>query len=244
MEILKAYIGKWVPRTTLHLEEFYRFLTKADSGLALNKNKLKSLREELKIKEVNWKEGIWDTLTAKLDNVDFQYLKDGVVTLGKDVTKLEDDLDYLKYFYNRKIVHTFSYLYSKGAPVPQIYSKIKENFPIILVVENSTDKEIQDLFKQFKDSIAFSIDTQGCHVYGGTDLFVVQGEKLENSRIFRYVVFIHSYNIQLHYFLNLHRLYWDEISLIREKNAVRYKDLPVMRDELINLQKDISFFRS
>ena len=71
--------GGWYQRTTIHLTEVYDFLSECKSSLPLNQNNLKSLRANLRIKnvtrEADYLEYVKMTTT---DGIQVRYYEDGL----------------------------------------------------------------------------------------------------------------------------------------------------------------------
>src|SRR3989338_11182558 len=81
MFIEKIYSGIWLPRTTLHMREFYQFLRYGKCDPALSKKEAEALRAALDVRDPSLKEGELDCIAATGGNDTLRYTEDGVVYL-------------------------------------------------------------------------------------------------------------------------------------------------------------------
>ena len=96
MDAKKIYIGSWFQRTTLHLSEIYDFLIDADSPLDLDKEKLRDLRDNLDLSNVEDIVGDFEHIYATTNSgITIKIYEDGLITLGRDPKgDIADDIDF------------------------------------------------------------------------------------------------------------------------------------------------------
>lgn len=240
----KIHCGTWVPRTTIHLKEFYRFLQFKSSHLHLNQEKLRTLHALLHISNLKYHDSALDIITAQLGDYNFNYQEDGVVFLSKTVDDLKHDFDNISHFMLNSLLDSFSYLYSQGAPIPKVFTNLESVMPIIITTPKDNPREIDQAYNKLGDTIFQVIGDSKFKLYFGDKLITVVSHSSDNTELVRYLIFLQDYKNQMEKLLNIHRYLWDQISLLREKKRVRYKDLALMRDMLLNLKKDITYFNS
>ena len=190
-------IGSWIPRTRLHLQEFYKFLQ--GDNLLLDEKTAKKYRRSLQLDKVVYHDEVLDYVEAKNKEVTVRFTQDGIVyMLGKDAKTITP-------YFEKKLLPALSYLFSKGASVPKL-------------AEDHDKKKIK---------------TKTIGKKGVTSL-----------ELYEYLLFNEEYEAALHAALHVHRVVWDEISEIRNREKIKYKDLPKVRNVLLETKESISFFKS
>ncbi|MFC1640672.1 hypothetical protein ACFL2D_01335 [Patescibacteria group bacterium] len=236
-----------MPRTSLHLRELYSFLSGAEDksfGYGLSKKKLTQLRKELNPSKVHLNTELLDYVSADLDGREFNMLEDGILLLsakGKHIIKAREDLNN---FFLKKFQVAFSYIYSRGAPIPKTFSSISSVPPTVVVTSKAGKREINALFKKLGDQVQQEYPGRNTNAYFGKNLIVLAGDVEEDLELVRYLIFMFDYHVQQRRMLKVHRTVWDEAARIREKQKVNYSDLPIARDLLLDLKKDISYFEA
>jgi len=69
-------------------------------------------------------------------------------------------------------------------------------------------------------------------------------ENVKNFKIIEFEIMLNDYESFMQKALDTHRTLWDEVNDIRSKERVFFKDLPKLRDTLMDVKKDISFIAS
>lgn len=201
-------IGGWFPRTKIHLQEFYNFINGDD--LEFGKFAAEKSRESLKIKSIKYIKQDIDFIKAVSDDVYLIYTEDGIFYV------VGDSKEKIKKYYITRLLPTFAFIYSRGAPIPKLVSELYEKNPDPII------KEINPKVKIVKES----------------------QKTLPSFSLFEYVVFFEEYKQFFEIALRAHRSLWSAVSKIRDKNEIRYKDLPNIRDTLLDIQRDIIFIKS
>lgn len=246
MKKYNLYVGSWVPRTTIHLEEFSQFLKLSKGSSGLDIGKLQKLHEQLSPQDINFTKAKIDRLTARLSGYQFDFLEDGTIVLGTITSKENtfEGLHKLTQYYVDRVLPAYSYLYSRGAPIPKSLSHIRDITPSIITSSEMSLSDAKELFAHFSDSIIETYHKKNNAIYVGHDIVAVAGDGADDLELVRYLVFLRDYKQQLEKLLNAHRQMWEEVTTIREHDTVHFSDLPKFRDDLLNLTKDISFFKS
>jgi len=125
-----------------------------------------------------------------------------------------EDYDALVNYFDNTLLPSLGFLYSKGSPIPQLIKDMSER-------EHVTRKIIPNI----------NIEKDGQKV-------------LPDFKLYEYVVFFEEFNSILRNALNVYRTVWESVNEIRNRDKIRYSDLPKVRDTLINLKKDTMFFKS
>lgn len=239
------YVGTWTPRTLVHLREFHDALTTQESEL-FKKTDLKKWIKPIGIKQVDYVSGPTDSVvvSGKQETRIYQG-EDGIIFAERRVKDPKKDADELGRFFKDAVLKFWKQLYSKGAPIPRTFSRITEFYPYVITVKQANKKAVAGLFKRFEDDIVEEADWKAAKYWRGRRLIVLQIRQPERQhQVIRNLLFMHSYKFQAHKMLHLHRFIWEDIESIRERTQIRSKDLPVMRDSLLDLQRQIAFFLS
>ncbi len=242
MKLKNIYIGSWVPRTTLHLGEFYRFLDSGETHLSLDAKKLKALKDGLKVKNLSLS-GSGNLITAELSGIDFKYFSDGLIVLSKKIEKLEADSKELGDFSVNKLFTSFSYLYSLGAPIPKMFTALFSVLPFIVTVSGATQKEIEKMFFSDGKKIDKVIKGDKCQIFLSSEFIVINGSG-EDLQLIENLIFLEDCRSQFNKILNLHRFIWEEVDKIKNKSKLPYKKLGEVRDSLMELDNEVIFLSS
>jgi len=245
MDAKRIYIGSWFQRTTLHLSEIYDFLIEANSPLNLDSNKLIDLRDNLELISVEDIVGDFEYIkaTVKKDIV-IKIYEDGLITLGRDPEgDIADDIDALKSYYEKLLSPALKYIFSLGAPIPKELANIKTVYPFFVVLENSSKEDIHKLLNEFDQRKHFEIKENTFEVYRGDKLYIVNsiGEPLDNiERFIEEQIFIREFKGQMHRYLNLHRVIWENIAEVKEAGEIKGRDIKEFKSKVEGYQKTIN----
>ncbi len=243
MKIEKIYTGSWFPRTKLHLQEFFNFLKYQSSDLELDKNRISALHDLLKIKGVNYSGGTFDQVSVLCENCDFEYFEDGLLVLGKDFRNIKDDLSFLENFYQKKLTEALSFLYSRGAPLPLLtkFSPIRRVRTTLITMSEATEEEIGNLLKEIGGDLPHAkIIDKNYQIYFSYRYICIVSKKAKTDEcinLVRHYIFFREYEAQMHKFLNLNRYLWDNVADILKKEVVKYKELPGLREKLLDYRE-------
>lgn len=247
MEVVRLVTGNWFPRTRLHLAEYYRFLQDGTSQLPIDRDQLKRAREKLDPKNVAYvglaAHGRFDRVDAEVDTLHTVYFEDGLFLASKKVTRVEDDLFRLQTVYNDRCLTALTLLFSVGLPAITVYDPRYTQRPTVLVAKSGTESEVRALLATYQETPHFTAAYSGCRVYLGEQLIVVVTKEPDSHRTEHLVmalVFFQEYESRLRHFLNLHREVWQSIEKIRNRPNLPLKDLPQIRDHLLDYDRDLS----
>lgn len=247
MDISSVYIGGWFQRTMLQLSEIYLFLKDAKSYLKLDPAKLEELRKELNIGSLDYNvKGEEFILVTTGQNIDIKIFEDGLITLrNKSVTKetLLADIDKLTDYYENKLSPAISYIFSLGAPVPKELANIETVYPFFVVCKNAHRDEIMELLSQTDRQKYFEITNEKYDVVRGDKFYFINNKTEDLHTIERYIeeeVFVREFKGQLHRYLNIHRIVWEQIDDVKSNTKVKGKDIVKFNSKLNNIAKTIN----
>lgn len=251
MKLERMYLATWLQRTTVHLEEIHNFFTRNFDQLILAPEVLEGFHQDINAKNVIFNElNDFDILRAEMNGMDFLATEDGVLMLSAKVSSVAETRETLERYYEGHLGPAIAYLFSRGAPLPKQLAALEEVYPILLVVRNASQKEIDELFAQMGDECSSFVQSGNVQIFFGKTFHVVR--LLKNSRkvngmlddLLANVIFLREYDKQLRGYLNLHRVMWDEVSQIRESKTVRYRDFPAVRKKIMDFLKTLSFVKA
>ncbi len=245
MDVKRIYIGSWFQRTTLHLSEIYDFITTAESPLDLDKDKLKRLRDNLKLVKVNDIHHDFEHISALTENgISFKIYEDGLIILSRDPEgDIKDDIKLITSYYEKELSDGLKYIFSLGAPLPKELANIKTVYPYFIVFEGASESDINDLFNEFNQSKHFEIKNKTFDIYRGDTLYIINSHGEALSTIERFIeeqIFIREFKGQMHRYLNLHRVIWENIAEVKERGSIKGKDIAGFKDRIESYEKSIN----
>jgi hypothetical protein len=239
MVIKQVYIGGWFQRTTLHLSEAYDFLRQGTSSLELDKKKLLELQQNLDITAVDLiVDGMEQVQLSSRNGISLKVHEDGLVVLRRDFQQGDDlanDIKVLTEYYEHKLSPAFSYLYSLGAPVPKELANIKTVYPYFVVVEQASKAEIDQLLATFDQEKYLEVK--------GDKFYIIHIKHETRSHYERFIeeqIFLREFKGQLHRYLNLHRIIWERIEEVKERQKIKGGEINGFRDKVESYAKTIN----
>lgn len=239
--------GGWYQRTTLHLSEVYGFLSEGFSKLDLSRKKLKQLQESLRLIEVVREVGNLEYVKATTaEGIEIRYYEDGLYILeihSSDINKAQDGLE--KYFFGL-FSPAIEYLFSLGAPTPKVLANIKTLHPVVIGVTSRNPSDFSVKTEEYGE-VYSQITSQGITVYKTPDyIFVVTSKDKEKmaQKLMEMQIFFREFKDQLEKYLNIHRNIWEEISLIKERQTIRGREITGLRLKLDGYQKTVNLISS
>lgn len=249
MKIKKIYVGSWYPRTLFHLNEMHRFLSDGASSLSLNKEKLKSLRKELNPKNVSFGQDFGrSVLLAKFKDYEFESHENGLTLLSVKPNTLKNvdiEMKKLSDFAFKNVFSSFGYLYSQGAPIPKLFSAMKSVMPYTMLTEGMSKEDVTKFLKDRDQTIVKEFKNNKVAIYYGQSIVIINGDtKIAENIACECVYYLHDAESQFHRILNMHRFIWEEVSAIKSKKVIKYKDLSKTRDLIMEIESEVVFFKS
>lgn len=247
MKISNVYVGGWFQRTMLQLSEIYDFLRDGSSQLALDPEKLAEYKKELKIGKIDYdvagEEFIQFTTSL---NITVKIFEDGLITL-KNSEVSEDtlfaDIDHVTDYYENKLSPALSYLFSLGAPIPKELASIETIYPYFVTVDKATKNQINELLSRTEKPKYFEFKNEKYDVVRGDKYYFINNKSQSISNIERYIeeqIFIREFKGQLHRYLNIHRIIWEKIDVVKENANVKGADIVKFTSKLDGYAKTIS----
>ena len=247
MDINNVYIGGWFQRTMLQLSEIYLFVKDAKSKLKLDQEKLEEYRKNLNIGSLDYNVSGEEYIKITTgENLEVKIFEDGLIILKNNKVSKETllaDIDKLTDYYENKFSPALSYIFSLGAPVPKELANIETIYPYFVVCENSTRDEIMELLSQTDRQKYFEISTENYDVVRGDKFYFINDKKHQTRTIERYIeeeVFVREFKGQLHRYLNIHRIVWEQIDDVKSNTKVKGKDIVKFNSKLNNIAKTIN----
>lgn len=247
MKISNVYIGGWFQRTMLQLSEIYDFLRECKSQLALDPERLDELRKDLEIGKIDY--GVageeYIEFTTAL-NIKVKIFEDGLIILNNQKVSedtLFADIDHVTDYYENKLSGAFNYLFSLGAPVPKELANIESVYPYFVVCDNATKDEISELLSRTEKQKYFEFNNDKYDVIRGDKYYFVNNKKQSFDNIERYIeeqVFIREFKGQLHRYLNIHRIIWEKIDVVKENANVKGSEIVKFTSKLEGYAKTIN----
>jgi hypothetical protein len=245
MDAKRIYIGSWFQRTTLHLSEIYDFLVTAESPLALDKEKLKKLRDNLHITSVeDVRQNLESLLVTTKSGITVKIYEDGLITLSRDPEgSIKDDIELLTSFYENELSDGLKYIFSLGAPIPKELANIKTVYPYFVVLENASDGDIDGLLSEFDQEKHFEIKKETFQIVRGDKLYIINSlsEPLETiEKLIEEQIFIREFKGQMHRYLNLHRIIWENIAQVKERGSIKGTEIKAFKSKIESYEKSIN----
>lgn len=245
MDAKRIYIGSWFQRTTLHLSEVYDFFTTGESPLDLDKKKLKKLKDNLNLVKVEDIHDDFEYIKATTKNgISLKIYEDGLITLSRDPEgDIKDDIRLITSYYEKELSAGLKYIFSLGAPIPKELANIKTVYPYFVVFENESEQNILKFITDFGQKKHFEIKKETFEVYRGDLLYIVnlKGESLKNvEKFIEETIFIREFKGQMHRYLNLHRIIWENIAKVKERGSIRGKDVAQFKNQIESYEKSIN----
>lgn len=246
-EISKVYFGGWYQRTTLHLTEIFNFLAEGKSDLDLSKQKLNSLRADLRLTGVSREAGYLEYVRAVTDSgIEIRYYEDGLYILSMESHNVPRAKETLKDYYETFFAPAISYIFSLGAPTPKELANIKTVHPIAVgVVYGQPEKYLLDELKYGKIYSSVSSPELVVKKTGEYIFLITKRRNVESMEgLVEMQIFFREFKDQLQKYLDIHRNLWEKISEIKEKKMIKGVEVEELRMELDSYQKTINLISS
>jgi len=248
MKIDSVYIGGWYQRTTLHLSEVYDWLQSGGSPLALDKKKLKALRAGLKTKVVEMRVREFEYIYFQTaSGTEVRLFEDGLIVLSRPVRKIKDDIAALTSFYEESLSPALNYLFSLGAPVPKELASIATVYPYFILLEKAKPADIERLTKELGEKKYLSVKRPDFEIYRGGKIYLINNFRLPRALITRLIneqIFAREFKIQLHHYLNLHRIIWEKIAAIKERGEISGREAGPLKTQVEGYSKTVNLISS
>lgn len=242
MTIKSISIGGWFQRTTLHLTEVWDFLKYGTSRLDFPPAELEKARNLLSLLDITRESGPLEYLDARTSvGINFRMYEDGLIVLEKEFHSLNEDFSDIKDYYDNKLAKALSYIFSKGAPVPKELASIQTILPYIVIGVNASRKSVEQLFAKRDEEIYAEISSKKVQVYRGAGMIFINN--LRDETLARHIIesqiFFREFKSQLARYLSIHRIVWEKIERIKEREKIQGNEIDGLRNELSDYQKTI-----
>ena len=253
MNVDTICLGTWLPRTSIHLKEVYNFFIDG-TAVGLDQSKLKHLISQLCIEDLLFNNNPdFNNIRFSSGNIEVTITEDGIIVMTlKQVKDVHREIRTVESFYTNQLGPALSYLFSRGAPLPQTLLNIKEVYPRILLGKNMALQEVEAYFKAQDDALITSVSSEKLTIYYGEksefiDISNVDTQQSYNEfldSLLTCSIFIRSFSGLLERYLQSHRSVWMEISSIRETRNLRYSDFTMIRNTILDILKTIAFIKA
>ncbi|NQV12132.1 hypothetical protein HQ524_02105 [Candidatus Uhrbacteria bacterium] len=251
MKVQTLITGSWYPRTQFHLQEYYDFLLSGTALDEINGIEVKKAQRKLLPSDVTYvglsEGGRFDSVTADLDGVASTYYEDGLLLISKPVSDLYKDYKKLHKFYEHKLSPALRLIYSIGVPSITFREGVERVYTTIIITTGATDSAVGIFMSDHDDEISFIAKDKNRKVFFGKRHIVIDTKDPRSpviQKIVSSMIFFREYEHRLDNFLNLHRKVWTGIQDIRDKKDIRLQKLPVVRDMLLDNQRDLAIVKA
>ena len=251
MKVNTIITGSWYPRTRFHLQEYYDFLLDGTALEELNKKEVKKAQRRLSPSDVTYiglsEGGRFDSVTADLHGFSSTYFEDGLLLLSREVTDIDKDYKQIHKFFTEKVTTGLRLIYSVGVPSITFRKRREHAHTTIVLSSRVSEKQAAEFMSDHDDEISFIAKNKGHKVYFGKKHIVIEtksSSSIVTRKVISSIIFFREFENRLNKFLNLHRKVWSGIQDIREKKRIRLKDLPEIRDSLLDHQRDLAIVRA
>ncbi len=243
----KVYYGGWYQRTTLHLSEIYGFMHSGHTDLPLSKDKIINNLESLNLGKVLRKNDYLEYISADTtDGIDIKYYEDGLYVLETESNEIDAAKEKLQSYYLQKFNPAISYIFSLGAPTPKILANIKQDHPLVVVVETKDHSNFKVEKHMFGDVYSV-VDSKKFTVFKTPKYIVIAVDPKESGEISNLVymqIFFREFKDQLEKYLNIHRKIWEEITIIKDLGSIRGSDISKNRMKLDSYDRSINLINN
>lgn len=254
MEKAWIFTGTWAQRTEFHLLEFYEFLNKKIPHKFVKEEKMRELLEITKLKDIKIQKKVDLQVSFRFDDSHGYYHEDGTVYCCKEINvsninELISALRENEREFENRIMRIFKYIYGAGAPTPKVMFQVTRR-PAVVVLKNSNENEVKEIFEKWNDFIAFHRYEDNMHLYFGKTLCICVDEDYTDEKkeyyrkVANFAIFVIDFRKTLDLVLKAHREIWEEIDIIRNRATLTFKELPEIRDKLLDLNTDISYIKA
>ncbi len=210
----------------LQLSEIYDFLRDGTSQVGLDKAKLASLRDNLRIESIEYGVANEEFVAFTTEeHIRIKLFEDGLMTISSDQVSeptMFADIERLRGYYEERLSPAINYLFSLGAPVFKELASVENIYPYFVVCDNASPEDISELLAKTERQKYFEFDGKNYNVLRGDKYYFINNKKATLSNIERYIeeqVFIREFKGQLHRYLNLHRAIWSKIDAVKKHTS-------------------------
>jgi len=231
--MIHHYTSMWTPRTRLHLREIWHWINKEQS----------SLRSEY-VYDSNYDYILIHFTTG----VQLFWFDDGfaLLKLVSDDTKWAHTVLHDGRAWHERVVGA---LFSQhGAPIPSTLLQEKVEFHLLSmgIPETTSLEYSQEQSRILGCQLREGENTEsGYIVHADTWTFISPTfDESTYDSVATLILFSGHVAHTLGAYLRTHRRLWDEITTWRESRELRLNELPLMRDRLMTLHRDVNFVSS
>lgn len=243
----KIFYGGWYQRTTLHLTEIYDFLHYGRTNLPLDKQKIENNHKNLDLKEVSRKNDYLEYVQGLTNNgIDINYFEDGLYVLETESNEIDVAKNKLESYFFEKFNPAIAYIFSLGAPTPKLLANIKQEHPLVVIVEskNHAKYEVDKImFGEVYSTVSSALFT----VYKTAKYILIVVDPKGNKQISNLVymqIFFREFKDQLERYLNIHRKIWEEITLIKDSKSIKGSEIVKNRMRLDSYDRSINLINN
>lgn len=244
--LLTVTLGGWYQRTTLHLSEIYDLMALGKSKLNLSATKLEHYHHSLNLVSVTREVGYLEYIKAiTKDGIEIRYYEDGLYILETQSENIKSAQVQLESYFETVFNPAISYIFSLGAPTPKVLADIKTVHPVVVSSHNPvfikeivSDNNVHKIYSQ--------IVSGDISVYKTPEYIFISSKETSKyiCDLIEMQIFFREFKDQLEKYLYIHRNIWEEISLIREKGAIKGSDVEAVRNKLDSYQKTVNLINS
>lgn len=231
--------GGWMPRTSMHMDELYLFLTQQSTQLPLSTHKLLALHQELDLQYVSKEAGYLEYIRVTTNSdIEFRFYEDGMYVLEIAGNNPDAATRKLKSYHDSALLPALEYLYSIGTPLPAIGKAGDHNHPVMVALPWPHPRHF-DIGTDYGE-IQYQIEAKGVCLYKtSSHIFVVAAKNnLDYLRdLVEMQLFFREYQSRLEYYLQLQRKVWSDVNHIHQRKHIKPADLPKLHRLLLRQQQ-------
>lgn len=247
VKLENVYIASWAPSSTLHLKEYYRALAFWESAYFTRRD-IKTWVKEMEVEEIHYTPEAINVIGGRFVNqLFFRVSEDGMLIIGQPAEDLQKDSQRLDQFLNKKMIHLWDNLFSRGAAQPKVFDEIEARHPVLVTISKAKQDDLDELFRLFKVIPYKKIFLDAGEVWIGETLVVVNNSKFTKEvldKMVELLLFARVYEIQLERFVKGYEVLWNKVEGIRQQKYFQQTDLPRIHDQILNIQNQANFFRA
>ena len=130
---------------------------------------------------------------------------------------------------------------------PKELANIKTIYPYFIVLDKAPQKEINAILKVFSEKKYLEVRRRTFELYRGGMLYIINNLSGHLPAIEDFIgeqIFIREFKAQLHRYLNLHRIIWEEIAAVKEQGSIRGSEVGAFKARVESYAKTINLIEA
>lgn len=240
---MQVTVGGWYPRTTLHLDEVFQYLTQKKAE-GLNTKRLEKLHKALDLKSVTFDYANIDRVVAITNsNLTITYTEDGLYQISKETKNPKKDEQQISDYLKNNFQPAISYLFSRGAPTPKLLAEINVERPTVFSIYDKNHKKHTPPKSLGKSDGKIHSQSLTVHFFPKY-IYLVGNKKEIIEDVVSMQIFFREFKSQLAKYLQIHRDIWEKVDDLTEKSDIKGSEISDVFTELAEYEKTILLIRN